>query len=246
MGGNPLRIRKLRPRRLRQSPPGRVLCRPRWAIRCHIHRAGVHNAAVRILRRSRRAAAARHASLVFDLSVKMRTRTFSWAVAHGTWALNSAVECHPHTVEVVGSNPTAPTIPSKARSEEVLLPLRGIRISPGGSDAAKTAQVRILQRPPSSLPSRSGPYGNPYPGRGSSRKLETRYRASARHPSYFQQVTFRLPTCITTCRGVLQERHAINGVTFPEQKGVPRERPFFLSRNNAETPSPVPAFIGIG
>jgi hypothetical protein len=26
-------------------------------------------------------------------------------------ALNSAVECHPHTVEVVGSNPTAPTIP---------------------------------------------------------------------------------------------------------------------------------------
>jgi hypothetical protein len=27
------------------------------------------------------------------------------------WALNSAVECHPHTVEVVGSNPTAPTIP---------------------------------------------------------------------------------------------------------------------------------------
>jgi hypothetical protein len=25
------------------------------------------------------------------------------------WALNSAVECHPHTVEVVGSNPTAPT-----------------------------------------------------------------------------------------------------------------------------------------
>ena len=30
-------------------------------------------------------------------------------------ALNSAVECHPHTVEVVGSNPTAPTIhPSDA------------------------------------------------------------------------------------------------------------------------------------
>ena len=28
------------------------------------------------------------------------------------WALNSAVECHPHTVEVVGSNPTAPTITS--------------------------------------------------------------------------------------------------------------------------------------
>jgi hypothetical protein len=28
------------------------------------------------------------------------------------WAHNSAVECHPHTVEVVGSNPTAPTIPT--------------------------------------------------------------------------------------------------------------------------------------
>ena len=27
-----------------------------------------------------------------------------------TWALNSAVECHPHTVEVIGSNPIAPTI----------------------------------------------------------------------------------------------------------------------------------------
>jgi hypothetical protein len=27
-----------------------------------------------------------------------------------TRAHNSAVECHPHTVEVVGSNPTAPTI----------------------------------------------------------------------------------------------------------------------------------------
>ena len=27
------------------------------------------------------------------------------------WALNSAVECHPHTVEVIGSNPIAPTIP---------------------------------------------------------------------------------------------------------------------------------------
>jgi hypothetical protein len=25
------------------------------------------------------------------------------------WALNSAVECHLHTVEVIGSNPIAPT-----------------------------------------------------------------------------------------------------------------------------------------
>ena len=28
------------------------------------------------------------------------------------WALNSAVECHLHTVEVIGSNPIAPTIRS--------------------------------------------------------------------------------------------------------------------------------------
>src|ERR1700722_6599799 len=27
------------------------------------------------------------------------------------WALNSAVECHLHTVEVIGSNPIAPTTP---------------------------------------------------------------------------------------------------------------------------------------
>ena len=31
------------------------------------------------------------------------------------WALNSAVECHLHTVEVVGSNPTAPTTPIPGR-----------------------------------------------------------------------------------------------------------------------------------
>ena len=37
------------------------------------------------------------------------------------WALNSAVECHPHTVEVVGSNPTAPTIPSKLPEPMCLL-----------------------------------------------------------------------------------------------------------------------------
>ncbi len=176
----------------------------------------------------------------------MQIPVFSWAVAHGTWALNSAVECHPHTVEVVGSNPTAPTIPSKARSEEVLLPLRGIRISPGGSDAAKTAQVRILQRPPSSFPTRPGPYGNPYPDRGPSRKLEARRRSRGKHPSYFQQVTFRLPTCITTCGGVLQERYARNGVTFPEQKGAFLVNAlFFLPRNIAETPLPGPASIGI-
>src|ERR1019366_3734970 len=36
-----------------------------------------------------------------------------------SWALNSAVECHLHTVEVTGSNPVAPTIFCKG--------LRGIR-----------------------------------------------------------------------------------------------------------------------
>jgi hypothetical protein len=34
---------------------------------------------------------------------------------------------------------------------EVLLPLRGIRISPRGPDAAKTAQVRVLPGPPGSV-----------------------------------------------------------------------------------------------
>src|ERR1700691_2485910 len=43
------------------------------------------------------------------------------------WALNSAVECHPHTVEVVGSNPTALTnlicLPhSRLRGAAVFLP----------------------------------------------------------------------------------------------------------------------------
>lgn len=31
-------------------------------------------------------------------------------VTANLWALNSAVECHLHTVEVTGSNPVAPTI----------------------------------------------------------------------------------------------------------------------------------------
>jgi hypothetical protein len=31
-------------------------------------------------------------------------------LAGKAWALNSAVECHLHTVEVIGSNPIAPTI----------------------------------------------------------------------------------------------------------------------------------------
>ena len=34
------------------------------------------------------------------------------------WALNSAVECHLHTVEVIGSNPIAPTTIPPDTSEE--------------------------------------------------------------------------------------------------------------------------------
>src|SRR5215471_10944740 len=36
------------------------------------------------------------------------------------WALNSAVECHLHTVEVIGSNPIAPTSPSHFLGADVL------------------------------------------------------------------------------------------------------------------------------
>ena len=38
------------------------------------------------------------------------TKTFATMQIPHTWALNSAVECHLHTVEVTGSNPVAPTI----------------------------------------------------------------------------------------------------------------------------------------
>src|ERR1700683_211498 len=40
----------------------------------------------------------------------VRELVYNDELAATQWALNSAVECHPHTVEVVGSNPTAPTI----------------------------------------------------------------------------------------------------------------------------------------
>ena len=38
-----------------------------------------------------------------------------------SWALNSAVECHLHTVEVTGSNPVAPTITSRKPSSSRVL-----------------------------------------------------------------------------------------------------------------------------
>src|SRR5207302_5895286 len=61
-------------------------------------------------------------------SDKIKSLAGSRKQAH--WALNSAVECHLHTVEVIGSNPIAPTI----------MPLRfgGIRSFPAcaGQDFA--------------------------------------------------------------------------------------------------------------
>ncbi len=38
------------------------------------------------------------------------------------WAVNSAVECYPHTVEVSGSNPLPPTITAERFSTLVILP----------------------------------------------------------------------------------------------------------------------------
>ena len=43
-------------------------------------------------------------------------------VAAKNWALNSAVECHLHTVEVIGSNPIAPTTSHPERSLFAVLP----------------------------------------------------------------------------------------------------------------------------
>jgi hypothetical protein len=45
---------------------------------------------------------------------------------------------------VAGSNPAGSISEQTVSRLEVLLPLGGIRISPAGSDARKTAQVRIL------------------------------------------------------------------------------------------------------
>src|SRR5579862_9808218 len=56
----------------------------------------------------------------------------------GIGALNSAVECHLHTVEVIGSNPIAPTIPSKASANTG--PLRPLGISAAGPHAVKRLQ----------------------------------------------------------------------------------------------------------
>jgi hypothetical protein len=44
------------------------------------------------------------------LEQKLRVSGLPSAFANGFGAHNSAVECHLHTVEVVGSNPAVPTI----------------------------------------------------------------------------------------------------------------------------------------
>ena len=46
------------------------------------------------------------------------------------WALNSAVECHLHTVEVIGSNPIAPTIPP---SFQALAGISDLGLGPSGA-----------------------------------------------------------------------------------------------------------------
>src|SRR5882762_11769103 len=56
------------------------------------------------------------------------------------WALNSAVECHPLTVEVVGSNPTAPTIFSWAHQQ--LNPQSQSNLRRGFKQFRKTIDVR--------------------------------------------------------------------------------------------------------
>ncbi len=57
------------------------------------------------------------------------------------WALNSAVECHPHTVEVIGSNPIAPTILHKN-----LLPVSSPSV--GWQDTPQhTGNIPILEPP---------------------------------------------------------------------------------------------------
>ena len=70
------------------------------------------------------------------------------------WALNSAVECHLHTVEVIGSNPIAPTTSSRMApgfgglsAPLGISPFDFAQGRPCGSrfaNARKTAQVRIL------------------------------------------------------------------------------------------------------
>src|SRR4249920_3318698 len=47
-------------------------------------------------------------SFITRVSGKIKL-TRKWQSYEAQWALNSAVECHLHTVEVIGSNPIAPT-----------------------------------------------------------------------------------------------------------------------------------------
>src|ERR1700756_1045354 len=53
-------------------------------------------------------------------AIKPQTRTcYNVELTAILWALNSAVECHLHTVEVIGSNPIAPTTFSIVRPGDI-------------------------------------------------------------------------------------------------------------------------------
>ena len=74
-----------------------------------------------------------------------------------TWALNSAVECHLHTVEVTGSNPVAPTKFPEKVSELEVLPLRlrsgsgfacGLKRPQTGSSSNPVAPTKLAVIPP--------------------------------------------------------------------------------------------------
>src|SRR5438552_3487424 len=110
------------------------------------------------------------------------------------WALNSAVECHLHTVEVIGSNPIAPTI----------LPLFSLRrhfgagqgtgrkVFRSGSISMKLTHYRV------SAPSDSLANRGPSPGLESwvSEANQQTFMAVAMNPRLGQWVIFRpnLPT----------------------------------------------------
>ena len=61
--------------------------------------------------------------------------------ADSPWALNSAVECHLHTVEVIGSNPIAPT-----SNQLVLLRLSHPPSSPSLTEYADWVKPQIQIR----------------------------------------------------------------------------------------------------
>src|ERR1700689_3574395 len=86
----------------------------------------------------------------------VRELVYNDELAATKWALNSAVECHPHTVEVVGSNPTAPTTTYlRLGTDHAFVPLptlvpapdpTGCRTGRAFSERPPEAQVCLLGR----------------------------------------------------------------------------------------------------